>query len=351
VVASPFYRSPEEWMPGLGDTASTLAAIYMAPDATGVLAALKAYLAYEDALTTLQRVQFTTSSYATFTAQMANVANQLAGVPGTTPIRHYVAGTDPVAWMADPANDSGRKDAESAYENARMALADVVANFDPLADERQADGSPAPFGNAALVEKRDATTKTWQGFSDAAANSFDGLIAALGRPDLVSQAKPVAVLDTELTVFTDANGAFIRALLIESPEPVPWRRIRKSISLTPSGNASGLQGIVVLWNGDGTRGLIVIQGTAHGPYQLRMAFQGNIGAEAPSITRGAKPVAEAVNLGSIALGPRRFIPDVPIRASVAVSASTPAVERPSRPARGTRTGRRRAKMRKATRSS
>jgi hypothetical protein len=307
VVAGPFYRSRGQWAPAVGGTEGTLAAIYMAPDATAVLAALKAYLAYEDALTTLQRVQFTTSRYATFPAQMKNVSSQLGNVSGATPIRHYVAGSDPVAWLSVPANDKPRKDAAAAYESARVSLANVVANFDPLADERDPKGNPTAGGNAALVAKRAGTTMTWQALHDATANSFDGLIAALGRPDLISRAKPVAVPDTELTLFTNAAGSYVRALLIESPEPLPWRRIRKTITLTPIGTAGGLQGTIVLWNGDGTRGLIVVQGTPHGRYDLGITFQGNIGAEAPSITRNAKAVSESADLGSLTLGPSRQI--------------------------------------------
>src|ERR1700674_3876877 len=340
VVAGPFYRSRQEWAPVVGGTEGTLAAIYMATDATGVLNALKAYLAYEDALTTLERVQFTTSRYATFTAQMQNVANQLANLPGTTPIRHYAAPTDPATWIANAANDGGRPAAEQAYEHARNTLATVVASFDPLDDERRADGKPASSGKAALVEKRAATAAAWQAFFDATVRSFDGLIAALGRLELQSRAKPVPVLDTELTLFTAGGGSRIRALLLESPEPLPWRRIRKSIALTPGSKAGGLQGIVVLWNGDGTRGLIVLKGTAHGRYDFSVAFQGNIGAEAPSITRGAKPVTELVEVGSIVLGPSRMIFDVPTRAADSVRESVPAVEVPARPATRTRTSRR-----------
>ena len=57
---------------GRGDThiqadgSGGLSAIYGATDAIGALAALQAFLTREDALTSLQRVQFTTSRYATF---------------------------------------------------------------------------------------------------------------------------------------------------------------------------------------------------------------------------------------------------------------------------------------------
>jgi hypothetical protein len=306
VVAGPCNRSSGVWKPAEGEAGGTLFAIFTAPDATGVLAALKAYLAYEDALTTLQRVQFTTSRYATFSAQMKNVANQLGSGPATAPIRHYMTAIEPAAWLGNAANDGNRPTAELTYNDAVTALDTLVANFDPLADERQKDGK-SQYGIAALVEERKATADTWQIFYDATARSFDGLIAALGRPDLVSTAKPVAVPDTELTLFTTPNGTYVRALLIESPEPLPWRRIRKSIYLTPNGGASGLQDIVVLWNGDGTRGLIVARGNAHGSYALNIVFQGNIGAQAPCITRNSKAVVDSVNLGSLSLGVSRQI--------------------------------------------
>lgn len=320
VVAGPFNRSSGHWKPAEGEAGGTLAAIYMATDATGVLAALKDYLAYEDALTNLQRMQFTTSRYATFSAQMANVAKQIGGAPGATPIRHYVAATDPTAWIA--ANDAGRLNAEGKYNQARQALADVVKNFDPLADDREPKGIPTPASNAALVDKRATTLQAWQAYYDATVNSFDGLISALGRPDLVSKAKAPPVPDTELTLFTTANGTFVRALLVESPEPLPWRRIRNSITLTPNGSGGGLQSIVVLWNGDGTRGLIVLRGAAHGSYALSIVFQGNIGAEAPCITQNSKAVVEPITLGNLSLGVSRKIAPLPIEVTLTEAVTT-----------------------------
>ena len=95
VVAGPALRSRDRD----GRVPGSLYAIFTATDAIGVLAALKAYYEYEDSLTALQRVQFTTSRYATFTAQMTNAMNQLAAVPGATPVRHYIAAADPVTWL------------------------------------------------------------------------------------------------------------------------------------------------------------------------------------------------------------------------------------------------------------
>ena len=69
-------------------TSGGLSAIYDATDAIGALAALQAFLAREDALTSLQRVQFTTSRYATFSDQVANIVAQSAGT-AATPIRRY----------------------------------------------------------------------------------------------------------------------------------------------------------------------------------------------------------------------------------------------------------------------
>src|SRR5208337_3416001 len=82
VVAGPLDRGRDRYTATLvesGTTQGSLSAVIYASDSIGLLAALKAYYAYEDSLTALERVQFTTSRYENFTAQMANAASQLAG--------------------------------------------------------------------------------------------------------------------------------------------------------------------------------------------------------------------------------------------------------------------------------
>ena len=285
------------------DSSISLEAIFSATDAIGALAALQAFLAAQEALTTLERVIFTTSRYATFTDQLANAVNQLAGAAGATPMRHYTTSVDPNTWLA--ANGySAFTAAASTYQTARTALATVVASFDPLADDL-VPGAPYPDnGNNALVTKRAATAQAWQGLQQASVPIFDALIAVLGRPDLTSAEKPVAVPDTEITLFTDSTGQHVEAILLESPEAFPWRRIWQWIQLTPASHfAAGLTQVDVLWNSDGTRGLILPMGAPRGVFTLSIVFQGNLGAEAPCITLGGNAVTETATVGSLSLGP------------------------------------------------
>ena len=110
-----------------------------AQDAIGALAALEAYLAGDDALTSLQRVQFTTSRYATFNDQLANAIAQTAGT-ATTPVRRYAVtlGSDPQTWLSSAAVEKTRTESRETYLTARTALAEVIARFNPLFDVRQA---------------------------------------------------------------------------------------------------------------------------------------------------------------------------------------------------------------------
>jgi hypothetical protein len=289
----------------------SLPAIYSASDASGALAALKAYYAYENALPTLQRVQFTTSRYATFADQVANMARQLSNASGaTTPVRHYVAAVDPNTWLADPSNpNAGRLASASAnppgpysvYQNAQNDLAIAAGTF--VSNLLEFDGT-APYGGAgSLAPKRQAVADAWSSFSAATSTVFDGLIAALGRPDLVSisiRPSTAPLPDTELTFFTDASFRRILAVLIESPEPMPWRRLWRWIQITPDGGASSVVDEKnVFWSSDGTRGLLAVQGHPIGKYDFTLAFQGNIGAEAPCITSNGAGVWDLADLGQI----------------------------------------------------
>ena len=285
-----------------GTTKGSLSSIISATDAIGLLAALKDYFAYEDSLTTLERVQFTTSRYESFTAHMANVASQLASATGATPVRNYVAATDPIGWLVSHLPllfayvTAGEK-----YNLDRNNLASLVADFDPLADELQPGVAPAANGAAALVRQRQITAADWAGFSTAVNAIYDGLITALGHPEMASNTKPIAVADTEISLFTDSTGSWVNAILLQSQEPLPWQRIWRWISLTNSANASDTP--LALWNADGTIGLLVPLELVRGIYNLNISFQGNIGAEAYCITRNGYGVAETVPVGPISMGP------------------------------------------------
>jgi hypothetical protein len=181
----------------------SLNTITEATDAIGLLAALQAYFAYEDSLTTLERVQFATSRYETFTAHMANVTNQLTSGPGATPVRNYVAAVDPFAWLssATPLIDAFAT-AGATYLADHGKLASLVASFNPLADDLQPGIAPAANGAAALVAQRQTVATDWATFSQAINALYDGLITALGHPEMASNTAPIAVPDTEISLFT-----------------------------------------------------------------------------------------------------------------------------------------------------
>ncbi len=285
-----------------------LLAIYNAGDAIDALAALQAFLAQEDALTSLQRVQFITSRYSTFSDQVANVVAQAAGT-AATPIRRYQvpAGTDVQAWL-DTAEGAGTRTPDpSGYLGARQALATLLRRFDPLYDVKQAAPQPNPTtgnGEQALAAQRTATEQAWQQFAAATATAFDGLITALGQPGLASSQHVPASPDTELSVFTSNGDSVVQALLLNSPEPLPWRRMWQWAQLQPASTALPLTGITILWCTDQTRALIVPLGRPSGSYALTFGFEGNIGAEIACITANGVSVSESSSLTPIELGPR-----------------------------------------------
>lgn len=300
VVAGPWNRNRDlSYNDESGPLVGTFEAVQDATDALSLLAALQDYYQYEDSLTTLERVQFTTSRYATFTAQLANAAAQLAGT-AATPVRRYVAAAAPAAWLAAaPLAD---------YSTARVKflqdhddLAYLVSVFDPLADDVQPTPAHASNGAGALVKLRAIVAADWAAFAGATTALFDGLITALGQGQLASNQTPVAVPDTEISFFTDSTGETVQALLLQSPEPIQWQRVARWTTLVGSTGSS--DPLVVLWSADQTTALLVPLRPTLGRYTLTMVFQGNIGAEAPCITQGGTSVTEPVVVGTIAMSP------------------------------------------------
>jgi hypothetical protein len=281
---------------------ATYAAIMAATDPISLLNALNAYFDWEASLVTLKRVQFTTSRYPTFSAHMANAVAQPGALPGTAPVRNYSSAQDPFDWLSASPNLVNRYDGVlNQYLTYRGKLADVIVDFDPLADSLQATGSAAVNGPAALVDLRKAVAKDWEALNDASGALFDGLIAALGLPDLATGKKPVAVPDTEISLITDNSKQWVTAILLQSPEPLPWQRIWRWIWTS---NPGGLPlPMLVVWRADGSSGLLIPVEEIRGSRTVTITFQGNVGAEAPCITQGGLGVVETVALGPIEMGP------------------------------------------------
>ena len=315
VVAGPLPTGRQDAASTRAGAAGGLQSIVAASDATGTLDALRAFIAREDALTSLQRVQFTTSRYATFSDQVANLVAQAAGT-APTPVRRYAgpAGADAQAWLAGAAAEATRSANQGAYLAARQALAALMGRFDALYDVRQ-DAPPAPVsaggGEQALAAQRGETEQAWQAFDSDTAAAFDGLIAALGQPGLASSQHVPPPPDTELSVFTSDDDLVVQALLVNSPEPLPWRRMWQWTSLLADVRARPLTGITILWCTDQTRALIVPLGSPRGAYSLTLGFEGNIGAEVACITSDGVSVTESASLPPIQLGPQR--PRIPVR--------------------------------------
>ena len=306
VVAGPFSRMSSVVVAAVQPVVGGLQAIFSAKDAISALAALQAFYTYEDSLTTLKRITFTTSRYATFTAQMANVSSQLAAAAGATPIRHYTAPVDPVSWFETGNSlSTNLSTALTAYATDLLKSVTAGLTLDPLGDALQSAGGDAVNGNAALVTLRQTLAADWAAVTAASNAAFDGLITALGHPELASGQPPVAVPDTELSLFLNTAG-FTVVLMLESPEPLPWQRIWKGTTLSIPGAVP--HSMMPLWSVDGTRGLFLVGTQTRGSATLAMRFSGNIGPAAPCIMHLGQPVTEVVSVGAVSLGPKLIFP-------------------------------------------
>jgi hypothetical protein len=330
---------------------ATLAAIYSATDAISALKALKTFYKHEDELTTLERVQFTTSRYRTFSEQLSNSVAQTKGGSGAPPVRRLRGKVDPISWYG--VNGVTHRQLAKSYLDHAKGLRSFVTTFNPMGDNIPPINTTV--GQQGLIAWRAATEDKWQALTAETISLFDKLISALGHEYLASNRLAPPPPETELSALTDDQD-HITALLIESPEPLPWRRIWRWISLgfvdpetthpgrtessllaTSSSFQSALMEtrspflsefldpslvsiigavapktsqVTTLRNRDGTRGLLIPDAVLGGTWSMRMEFHGNIGAEMPCITSAGKSVRETVEFAPLVFRPqgRRFFP-------------------------------------------
>jgi hypothetical protein len=160
------------------------------------------------------------------------------------------------------------------------------------------------------VNLRQQTASDWTAFAQAANALYDGMITAFGHQEMASNQKPIEVPNTEISFFTDSTGQTVEALLLESPEPLPWQRIWRWITLN---SAAGSERLFALWSADGTRALLFPRGNLVGTYNLEISFQGNLGPELPCITEAGGTFSENVNVGPITMGKYKWaFPSHPI---------------------------------------
>jgi hypothetical protein len=326
VVAGPF-EAKEEHRPTdkPQESKPSISSILRDPDPIHALASLQSYFDSEDELTSLQQILFTTSRYSTFSDQVSNVQKQLRNEVGILPIRKYkrvASSNSPQTWALNNLIETDRIQARVKYLALRNDLIELVRKFDPIADECDpTEVASLKNSNIELANKRGEVDSSWKAFEKASATCFDSLIAELGRADLASTFIPVTAPspDTEMTTFLDPNGSIVEAILLEGNEPLQCRRIWQWTALLPlNAQSKGVEGVEVIWNVDGTRVLIIPQGALpQGDFLLQISFQGNIGAELPSITFAGVSVREQVDLGTITVGP-------------VITANSPLKDRPSR---------------------
>jgi hypothetical protein len=163
-----------------------------------------------------------------------------------------------------------------------------------------------PRHQESLRAKRLVVGAAWAAFSSATAAAFDQLLTDLGWAELAGTRVVPPTPDTELSAIVDA-GDRITALLLQSPEPIPWRRLWQWVGLDPVAPwAAPLRGLDVLWCADQTRAVVVPTGKPRGSYALRLGFHGDIGAEAACILSGPRPATE-----NVVFGPLQFAPPLP----------------------------------------
>jgi hypothetical protein len=284
---------------------ATLESILHASDAIGALAALEAYFARDDALTTLQRVQFTTSRYASFAEQVANVS-----APSTATVRRYqrpAAGGEVPALLAAASSEASRAHASATYLATRAALAEMLNRFDPLYDVEQPT-PPAPVssgnGEQALAACRGETEQAWQAFASATASTFGQLVQALDQPAITEWANGPLPPETELSLLSADNDTRVVALLLACTEPLPWRRMWQWTTLAPTSPHAGKPTeIAILWSPDQTRALIVLLDRPVGKYALSLGFRGNVGPEVACITSGGASVSETATCPALSIAP------------------------------------------------
>ncbi|MBJ7608164.1 MAG: hypothetical protein JF887_01865 [Candidatus Dormibacteraeota bacterium] len=250
----------------------------------------------EDSLTPLHTLHFATSRYHDFSAHMHGAVAQVS-VPSTVhPVRRYQAASDAHTWLAGASSgEAARAAAQQAYAVARSTVDGFMNGFDPS----------APGAETQLQQQRDTVEAAWRVYASASGVVFDGLVDALGLPELAGQRSVPPPPDTELSLIVDGADNVL-AIVLHSPEPLPWRRLWNWTSLDPGdAAATPLDGVIPLWCGDGTRSLVLPAGTARGTYQLHMRFQGNIGPEIASITFEGTAVDEEVTFAPILFAKER----------------------------------------------
>ncbi len=173
-------------------------------------------------------------------------------------------------------------DAGELADAAAAAKAELDSTVEALADAR---AELAGASAADVSVGRDAAQAAARSLSATAATHFDALYALL----LAGAYRPLPPV-VELSELM--QGGRRQALLLESPEPLAWERIGWQLTRQDrAGRDQPVPGSLLVWSDDGARALVLVTGASlqAGSYELQLAYNLDIGLEAPILRRGAAP--------------------------------------------------------------
>jgi hypothetical protein len=233
----------------------------------------------------LARLQFVSSRYPTFADQMHAAVAQAV-------VRKFALGFDPVGWLAG-ARTASLDVKLSAYAAARSALAAAVAGLGQYPpDDVLKPAMVGKAGRTGLKELRKVAAGAWAKASAATADLFDAFVKKANRADLARDAHAPLPPNTEVSLFGDPSG--VAAALLESPEPLDWRRVL--VTAVPIAGGAAVP-VTPVWNVDETRAVLIPTLRVNvAQRSLVFRFTGDIGAEAVAITRCGEPVLEQVQV-------------------------------------------------------
>ena len=138
-----------------------------------------------------------------------------------------------------------------------------------------------------LQDLIDAASGAAEALSAAAAESFESIYDVVLGEGGYRALPPVG----ELIEIGDDDGRY--AVLIESPEPLDWTRIRVELRE----DSEAIDSPLLAWSEDGTRAILARSDTADGSfpdgtYELHLAYRLDVGAEAPVLRRGRSTLDE-----------------------------------------------------------
>jgi hypothetical protein len=182
-------------------------------------------------------------------------------------------------------------DARKLADAIAAAESGMTAAGEDLAASRVSLAGASP---ADVTARRDATQAAARARGLEAAVHFDAL-------DELIFGGAYRPLPSVVEVAEVVQGRRRLALLLESPEPLDWNRIRWELRVLhrASGAYRALGDVLAVWSDDGARAFLMATGATGlgiGEYELQLISDLDIGLEAPLLRRGGSTLPEVGRL-------------------------------------------------------